>query len=249
MSSPSGNGAKFIDQVVPQRLIAGQQFEVVIRIQNVGSTNWTRTEGYKLGAQNPRDTPLWGSTRVELPAVDVVRPTQVKEFRFTVRAPANAGVYNFQWQMLREFVEWFGDFTPNLSVDVLESEGMIRVLEKCNVIVCGYPRYPPPRTSGDVPAESGNIRYPEYGYWRNGVYYAKGQNTPEYGNRTRDLCASYGIQVLTGWWENKDFQAWENFKKAFGSIDLKQLRLAYMFGVNFFPDSTAATLAKVREWR
>lgn len=250
MSASSVNRAKFVEQVVSRSVVAGQQFEALIRVQNVGSTNWTKADGYKLGAQNPQDTSLWGPTRVELQPNEVIRPGQVKEFRFTVRAPNDSGVYNFQWQMLREFVEWFGDLTPNLAVQVSGGEAVVRVLEKYHVIVCGYPRYPRYRGSGDADMNgvAGNIRYPEYGYRRGNTYYAKGQNTPEYGIRTRDLCLRYGIQVLTGWWESNDSYAWENYKAAFGSIDLQQLRLAYMFGVTIFPGSFQEVVNKVREW-
>lgn len=250
MSATSGNRAKFVEQEVSRSVAAGQQFEAIIRVQNVGGTNWTKADGYKLGAQSPRDNTLWGTSRVELLPNEVIRPGQVKEFRFTVKAPNETGSYNFQWQMLREFVEWFGDLTPSLVVRVSAGEEVIRILEKYHVIVCGYPRYPRRRQVGDfdMNSEAGNIRYPEYGYPRGNTYFAKRQNTPEYGHRTRDLCLRYGIQILTGWWEGNDSDPWENYKAAFGSIDLKQLRLAYMFGVNIFPGSFQEVVNKVREW-
>lgn len=44
---------------------------------------------------------------------------QTKTFTFNVKAPANSGTYNFQWQMLKENVEWFGEKTPNIAVSVV----------------------------------------------------------------------------------------------------------------------------------
>jgi hypothetical protein len=39
-------------------------------------------------------------------------------FTFYVTAPSAGGTYNFQWRMVKEFVEWFGDSTPNIVIDV-----------------------------------------------------------------------------------------------------------------------------------
>jgi hypothetical protein len=45
-------------------------------------------------------------------------PGQVATYRFAVVAPGVAGVYDFQWQMLREGVRLFGTPTPVLRVTV-----------------------------------------------------------------------------------------------------------------------------------
>jgi hypothetical protein len=44
-------------------------------------------------------------------------------FNFTVTAPATPGTYNCQWRMVQDFVEWFGDFTPNVAVTVNAQPG------------------------------------------------------------------------------------------------------------------------------
>jgi hypothetical protein len=53
---------------------------------------------------------------VELPAA--VAPGGEVTLNFTVTAPSASGTYNFQWRMVQECVQWFGDFTPNVAVVV-----------------------------------------------------------------------------------------------------------------------------------
>jgi hypothetical protein len=52
--------------------------------------------------------------------VATVPPGTEVTFSFDVRAPATPGTYNFQWRMVQELVEWFGDFTPNVRIHVHE---------------------------------------------------------------------------------------------------------------------------------
>ncbi|MDO8682740.1 MAG: glycosyl hydrolase, partial [Armatimonadota bacterium] len=46
-------------------------------------------------------------------------PGQQKTFTFIVTAPSTAGTYNFQWRMVQDGVQWFGDLTPNVAVTVI----------------------------------------------------------------------------------------------------------------------------------
>jgi len=86
-------------------------------MQNNGSATWTQAEGFRLGSQNPQDNTIWGLNRIELPTASVSQGGQVT-FNFYVTAPYTGGTYNFQWRMVKEYVEWFGDYTPNIAVDV-----------------------------------------------------------------------------------------------------------------------------------
>lgn len=114
-----GNCAKFISQNVPTTMVPGQSYPVSITINNIGTTTWTAQDGYKLGSQNPENNITWGVNRVGVP--NTVLPGQEITFSGNIRAPINAGLYNFQWRMLRELVQWFGDYTPNVSVKVENS--------------------------------------------------------------------------------------------------------------------------------
>lgn len=110
------NAAGVIAQSVPAFMDAGNTYLVSVTMQNNGSNTWTQADGYKLGSQNPQDNMIWGFNRVALPAS--VSPGGQVTFNFYVTAPYNGGTYNFQWRMVKEFVEWFGDSTPNVIIDV-----------------------------------------------------------------------------------------------------------------------------------
>jgi hypothetical protein len=48
-------------------------------------------------------------------------------FRFSVTAPASPGSYQFQWRMVHEGVEWFGEFTPSSTIAVAGLPISVRV--------------------------------------------------------------------------------------------------------------------------
>jgi|GEM_PF-1751337 len=112
--------ADFISQSVPTTLNTGQSTSVSITMKNTGSATWTRAAGYKLGTQNPQDNTLWtGSSRVLLSSSDAIATGQSKTFTFTITAPTTPGTYNFQWRMVHEGVRWFGSYTTNVSIQVV----------------------------------------------------------------------------------------------------------------------------------
>src|SRR5260370_915031 len=109
--------AVFVSQDVPRVMTAGQSYNVAITLRNVGNTTWQTTpDGYVFGSENPANNLSWGLNRVGL--VAPVAPGEQVTLNLSVTAPAAPGTYNFQWRMLREGVEWFGDLTPNIPVQV-----------------------------------------------------------------------------------------------------------------------------------
>jgi hypothetical protein len=111
------NNAQFVSQTVPTVMTAGQTYSVTVAIKNTGTSNWTDATMYRLGSQNPQDNNTWGG-RISLPSGESVAPNQTKSFTFTVVAPPSAGTYNFQWRMVQESVQWFGDATSNVAIAV-----------------------------------------------------------------------------------------------------------------------------------
>ncbi len=113
------NGATFVSQSVPASMVAGSQVAVSVTMKNTGSTTWVDGNPYyRLGSENPQSNTTWGSSREFLNAGEQIAPGQSKTFMFTVTVPSTAGKYDFQWQMVQDLVEWFGDFTPDVSVMV-----------------------------------------------------------------------------------------------------------------------------------
>jgi parallel beta-helix repeat protein len=120
---PLVNGAQFVGQSVPASLTPGQSATASVTMRNTGTTTWTAAGNQRLGSQNPQDNQTWGLGRVYLDAGDAIQPGASKTFNFTIRAPTAPGNYPFQWQMLQESVEWFGDFTPSATVSVQPAGG------------------------------------------------------------------------------------------------------------------------------
>jgi hypothetical protein len=112
---PPGRSATFISQLVPPTILAGQRSAVSVTMRNTGSVPWTNADGYRLGSQNPQDNSNWGLARVDLQ--NSVPPGGEATFNFEVEASTAAGGgAAFQWQMLQEGAEWFGDRTPAVFV-------------------------------------------------------------------------------------------------------------------------------------
>jgi|GEM_PF-6173836 hypothetical protein len=110
------NAAKYVSQAGPTNLCVGQTYTGSITMMNTGTTTWTYDSGYRLGSQNPQDNTTWGSGRTFV--TGSVAPGQNFTFNFNFVAPRNEGRYNFQAKMLKEGVEWFGDYTPNAVMTV-----------------------------------------------------------------------------------------------------------------------------------
>lgn len=101
------NNAQFVSQTVPANLAIGAAVGVTMR--NTGGRAWSPSLGHRLGSQSPQDNALWGANREQL-ATDVP-PGQEATFNFTVTSVSSSHA-TFQWRMVQEEVEWFGDFTP-----------------------------------------------------------------------------------------------------------------------------------------
>jgi hypothetical protein len=114
-----GDAAEFVFQCVPYVLQPGETLNALVKMRNVGSTTWTPAAGYRLGSQNPQDSTTFGTHRVLLPAGAQVAPWQEYDFVWQFQAPAMPGTYNFQWRMVHDGVQWFGDFTENVKVKVV----------------------------------------------------------------------------------------------------------------------------------
>ena len=124
------NGAQFVSQNVPSTLSPGQTATVSVTMKNTGMVTWHPTvrtsewtpqvcsdcPPYRLGSQNPQDNVKWGLGRVDL--TSSVPPGSTYTFTFTITAPSTAGTYNFQWRMVQERVQWFGDNSVNVPVTV-----------------------------------------------------------------------------------------------------------------------------------
>jgi hypothetical protein len=120
---PCTENAQFVSQVgPPTTMYPGQTATVSITMKNTGNTIWRNLgDGvvYKLGSRTPTDNMNWGLNRMPLNYGETIAPGQQKTFTFTITAPTTAGYYDFQWQMANEGYRWFGDWSTDLLINVI----------------------------------------------------------------------------------------------------------------------------------
>lgn len=110
---PNSAGLAAID--VPTSLLAGQQFEATITMNNNSRRTWSNMRNtrlsqgpYGLGSQGPQDNTIWGTNRAEFNASGDVLPSQRGIFKIRATAPTTLGSQTFKWQMVEEGAQWFG---------------------------------------------------------------------------------------------------------------------------------------------
>jgi len=112
--------ASYLRQEVPETMDPGEKITVSITMRNTGESTWTDTDNYMLGSWNPEDNKTWGISRVTLDQGEQIAPNENKIFEFEITAPSEAGKYDFQWRMLEEDIEWFGNESRNVFITVGE---------------------------------------------------------------------------------------------------------------------------------
>jgi hypothetical protein len=120
-----GNDATYVGQAAPRQMEAGQTQSVSVRMRNSGTSRWSPGAVHRLGSQSPQDNTVWGLARAPV-TVDTL-PGATHDFDFSIKAPATPGRYSFQWRMLEEMVEWFGDLTPRVVIEVVPAGGRTTV--------------------------------------------------------------------------------------------------------------------------
>nr|WP_308632577.1 RHS repeat-associated core domain-containing protein [Massilia sp. YIM B02763] len=110
--------AQVVSANVPSRVTAGSYYNVSLTLKNTGNVTWT-TPDYLLA--NPDDNMIWGVNRVSMNTSSVA-PGQNTTFSFQMRAPTSSGTYPFQWGMVWEYHQRFGQTsTTYIVVDPVTS--------------------------------------------------------------------------------------------------------------------------------
>jgi hypothetical protein len=119
---------------------------------NTGDTTWSESNFYRLASVAPRDP--FGS-RVALGAGEQVLPNQSKTFSFTSRAPFAGGTYLYHWQMVEDFVQFFGSTTTPVAVTVTPPTTLFFTLTPCRVLDTRNPVGP--YGGPEIAANSGRV--------------------------------------------------------------------------------------------
>lgn len=106
---PVNNAACTEMRDVPDTIVGGTAFTPTVSMKNSGTKAWTSdTTPHRLGSESPKGNLTWGIKRVALPSIPI-DPGQTAAFRFTAKAPTTAGSYKFDWRMVEDGVQWFGE--------------------------------------------------------------------------------------------------------------------------------------------
>lgn len=116
----TGNDAEFVSQSVPLQMKRSSTQFISITMRNTGSTTWNAgNDLYRLGSQSPTDTQRWGFRRLFAPPNANIAPGQTYTWNYSISTPPNPGFYVFQWRMVQEGVQFFGEQTPALNIEII----------------------------------------------------------------------------------------------------------------------------------
>ena len=149
--------AQLVSASVPATMTPGGGYNVSMTFRNSGNTTWTSPD-FLLAT--PDDNVAFGMNRMAM-SPSTVAPGQNATFNFQVSAPSSAGTYTFQWGMVWEFHQRFGQ-TSTTSVTVGGANGSVTYIHTDGL------GSPVARTDS-----AGNVisrtRYEPYGYVASGV--------------------------------------------------------------------------------
>jgi hypothetical protein len=107
--------AKFLSQLVPDRISAGENFIAIVQYQNKSGSPWTTSGDYYLA---PISGESW-LTRVDLPKGKTIAAGETVTFRIAMTAPLHPGDYSLQWQM-HQGKTGFGESTSSIRLKVIQ---------------------------------------------------------------------------------------------------------------------------------
>jgi hypothetical protein len=111
----AANNSQFVSQSVPSSMKIRTANPVTVTFKNTGTATW-KPGTYYLYSQNTVGNLTWKVNKIAL--TGNVAPGQSATFSFKATAPAIAGTYNFQWRLSAKTGGDFGEFSPNVVVNV-----------------------------------------------------------------------------------------------------------------------------------
>lgn len=117
---PAKWNSSCISHSIPSRMVAGQTYNVTVKMKNTDDVVWSKSKGFNLGAVGWGDAPKFGTDRAYLADDQPVGFGKTAEFNFSLAAPSYSGRFNVQFRMVQEGVNWFGSVCMR-EVEVVES--------------------------------------------------------------------------------------------------------------------------------
>lgn len=110
--------ARFISQLVPESVSAGQSFTVVLQYRNTSGGQWRNTDGTAL---KPVKSSHWSTAQIGMQEKAVKRG-EIATFQASLKAPSKAGNYSFQWQIRNVRQGWNGPKSPKINIQVKQED-------------------------------------------------------------------------------------------------------------------------------
>jgi hypothetical protein len=102
------NGAEVLNSTIPAIMTHARTLYVGITIRNTGNVPWHTDSGHALAVVDSTCM-IPSATRIVVREGDIVLPGATYQFILALRAPAEPGMCEIQFQMVQEFVEFFGE--------------------------------------------------------------------------------------------------------------------------------------------
>ena len=100
-------------QLVPNEIPTGKEFNVIMQIENTGSSTWFPDDDLQLYSLTPAQ--IWGVSHQNLKKQ--IESGEIAKFKFKVTAPLVPGEHDFQWQMRHGKIK-FGEPTSPIKIHV-----------------------------------------------------------------------------------------------------------------------------------
>lgn len=114
-SRRAGPFAGFVDQNIPDTMVAGQTYAVSLTFRNTGDDPWLTDQGFSLAASDPKVGAVWGGPSTALPTQ--VMPDDEVMFTVMLTAPTATGSYPLSFRIQQTGTAFGGVSTP-VSVNV-----------------------------------------------------------------------------------------------------------------------------------
>jgi hypothetical protein len=122
-AAPVEDSAEIVLTSFPSTLACSATATATVSVRNTGTATWTRESSYKLGAVDDSDPFHGPEPRIWLTEDATIPPGAVWTFEISLLAPAEAGTYTTDWQMVHEAVTWFGGIAAaDIDVECAEVE-------------------------------------------------------------------------------------------------------------------------------
>ncbi|MBE2227204.1 MAG: hypothetical protein IAE93_07685 [Ignavibacteria bacterium] len=117
----TGYDSKFVNQSIPDRMIPGQKYNLIVTFQNSGTVSWVPGEvRLKLFSNEDSKSPVWAVSELDL--TKTIESENTATFEITVTAPSTAGVYKISAQLTNS-AGVFGDVSKILEISVNNEVG------------------------------------------------------------------------------------------------------------------------------